>query len=218
MKSAFPASPKITHENVRNWSNRNQIDDSTDSNICGLHDDIAVNDDDGWCTFTGAEDDRTFNADILLSAPQWPDYIAPKYDTFKEEVLSFMLFLERTWNRIESVCSYVKEAHLKQSGLELEHLIALSLFIGNYNFDSIYYELIDCLSSPTDGQMQKLYHMKRALQEAFWKLDDIRSIHGCIIPLGHYHGFTLQEALPNFLFDINVITSKLSVEVESWYK
>ena len=132
--------------------------------------------DDEWCTSTN-EDAHILDESIIFSAKAWPANVSPKHWTFKEEVLSLNLSLgERTWNRVESEClELLKYPVFKRNGIELDHLIALSLFFGDYKYHQLQQYLVKCLSDPICiRQIRSIYHWKTSLESAFVKLNNLR--------------------------------------------
>ena len=101
----------------RGFSTESGSDDScctqsTNDDISDSKEDTSSEDDeDDWCTpedtdVDSAQEKISMQAiSTLLSAVTWPDDVAVKYRTFREEVLSHEVIFQRTWIRIKAECT-----------------------------------------------------------------------------------------------------------------
>lgn len=70
-------------------------------------------DDDCFSVSTDDVDDwEPLDLQIFRSVTSWPTDTVPKYPTFKEEVLSHEVILERHWIRVETECAKAMQVHL----------------------------------------------------------------------------------------------------------
>jgi len=157
--------------------------------------------DDEWCTPTG-EMDCKLDPDIILSAKAWPTDVSPKHEAFREEVLSLNLSIgERTWNRIERECTeLLKSPQLKGNGIELNHLIALSLCFGDYRFHQLQQYLVNCISEPICiREIQSIYHWKTLLEDAFVNLSKVHELPSLNTPSVLKLSPDLQSVLAKYI-------------------
>jgi len=167
------------------------LDDNANSDV---KEEEAVED---WLRLSDTEYDETFSPELVLSAKRWPADISPNHDTLQQEILSLDYIGERTWNRVESECRKMIELPLfKEIGIEIDHLIALSLFLGDYKFDGLQQELMECLQSDCSlNRMRSIYHWKMSVEDALNILIGADSSRKTAIL---HHGMGLQQALVLF--------------------
>ena len=89
---------------------------------------------------------------------------------------------------------------VKDMGFTMHHLIALTLFIGDYRFEPLQEQLMDCLKSQNPGnQMRSFYHWRTLLEEALLLLIAIRRSLGISGVMVLNRDMDLEETLWHLL-------------------
>lgn len=149
----------------------------------------------------------TINADVILSAKEWPKDIVPKYGSLKDEILSHHAILEeRQWVSINMECTKALKMsietrdgdkfNLSDTGITMHQLIALRVFIGDYRFESLQNELMAALNTPfSDDKLRSLVHWKSALKNVLLLITNTRKCLCLKGPVVFYRNDTLEETL-----------------------